>query len=72
MPANSDLASALFGTGQHDDSNITDALFAIAYALDRVATAINETGYSPLDGQTFDGLESAIGEIAEAISNRKT
>jgi hypothetical protein len=67
----SDIADKLWS--RHEDidgipANIVDGLFAIAHALDKVAIAIEHYRTDhPLQGETFDGIQSAIEQVATAI-----
>jgi hypothetical protein len=68
------LADALFSPNELDrnmePANVVDGLFAIARALNRVATAIDNVRTDhPLQGETFDGISEGLGHIAEAIDD---
>jgi len=68
----SDIADNLW-SGIHENpdgtpANVVDGLFAIARALNKVATAIEyyRTDH-PLQGETLDGIQGAIEQVATAI-----
>lgn len=53
-----------------EPANVVDGLFAIAKALNRIATNMDALRTDhPLMGQTFDDIRQGLGEIADAINS---
>lgn len=65
-----DLKKFLYGTHRRSDQNITDALFAIADAVNRLANVDWHTDH-PLMGETLGSISSGLEQIAQALDGKE-